>query len=172
MHSAPPVVYPLGRSSFHARILLGLWLGGLAAFAMWCYAATSFDWRLAAALAAVSAAAVVAWLGWKNSPQGRLRWDGQTWCWESQGYQSGTPVRTLSVALDFQRILLLCLENHDHARLWLWAERSAMPERWMDLRRAAYSRHHSLPVSLLGESPASAGTADLSPESVSLRPHP
>ena len=170
MHCAPPVVYPLGRSSFQAWVLLGFWLGGLAAFAMWCLAATGFDWRLAVALGAVLAAAVVAWLGWKNSPLGRLRWDGQVWRWESQGYQAGTPVRTLSVALDFQRILLLRLENHDHARLWLWAERNAMPERWLDLRRAVYSRPPSLPVSLPGEPPVSAGTADFSADSVSPRP--
>ena len=146
MHNAPPVVYPLGRSHFQGYLLLGFWLAGLAVIALWWFAAPGLDWRLWIALAAVSAAGGAAGLGWKNSPVGQLRWDGQIWRWESQGYQTGTPVQALSVALDFQRILLLRLENHDHAILWLWAGKTAMPERWLDLRRAVYSRRKALPV--------------------------
>jgi toxin CptA len=77
---------------------------------------------------------------WKNSPVGQLRWDGQVWHWECLGYQAGLPARGLSVGLDFQRILLLRLESQNGVVNWLWADRLAMPERWLDLRRAVYSR--------------------------------
>ncbi|MDO8441921.1 MAG: hypothetical protein Q7S97_12105 [Polaromonas sp.] len=167
MHNAPPVVYPLGRSHFQGLVLLGLWLAGLAVLALWWHAAPGFDWRLGAALAATLASGALAGLGWKNSPIGQLRWDGQVWRWESQGYQAGTLVRELSVALDFQRILLLRLENHDHATLWLWAGRTALPERWLDLRRAVYSRPKTLPVAMPPDPLPPVAAADCSTE-----PHP
>ncbi|MEO8023257.1 hypothetical protein [Polaromonas sp.] len=140
MHSAPPVTYPMGRSHFQGLALLALWVAGATALVLWWRIAQSVDWRLWVMLAGVLAFGLAAGRGWKNSPVGHLRWDGQDWCWESQGYRSGMPARHLTVALDLQRSLLLRLENHDHATLWLWASRSAMPERWLDLRCAVHSR--------------------------------
>lgn len=141
MHNAPPVTYPLGRSHFQGLALLGLWLAGVGVLALWWRAAPAADWRLWTVLAFVLVAGLAAGLAWARSPVGQLCWDGQDWRWESQGYQSGTPVRDLAVVLDLQRILLLRLENQDHATLWLWAGRSNQPERWLDLRRAVYARH-------------------------------
>jgi hypothetical protein len=174
MHNAPPVVYPLGRSRFQGGVLLGLWLAGLVVTALWWRAAPGPDWRLGTALAVVLAAGIAAGLGWKNAPTGQLRWDGQVWRWESQGYQAGTPVRALSVALDLQHVLLLRLENQDHAMLWLWAGRSAMPERWLDLRRAVYSRRKPSPASLLAMPPDSftpVAAADAATPSQPPRPY-
>ena len=147
MYSAPPVAYPLGRSSFQAFGLLGFWLAGAVAWVLCALFAPSLGWRLWPIAAAVLAAGCAAAWGWKNSPLGLLRWDAQCWNWESLAYQAGTPVLALSVALDFQRVLLLRLENQDHARLWLWAERSTLPERWLDLRRAVYAHHRLSPLS-------------------------
>ena len=79
--------------------------------------------------------------GWKNSPVGQLAWDSQVWRWEGPGYQAGLAEYELSAALDLQHVMLLRLENQAHAKLWLWAERRAMPSRWLDLRRAVYSPH-------------------------------
>ncbi len=172
MHNAPPVVYPLGRSRFQAWLLLGLWLAGVGVTAWWWHAAPAADWRPGLALATVLAAGVAAGLGWKNSAIGQLRWDGQLWCWESRGYQAGRPVQALSVALDVQQALLLRLENQDGATLWLWASRSAMPERWLDLRRAVYSRRRAWPVSPPADDvqiPVAA--ADFLPESPPPRPY-
>ncbi len=171
MHSAPPVVYPLGRSPFQGWVLLGLWLAGLAVMTLWWIAAPRLDWRLWTALAVVLVAGVAAGLGWKNSPTGQLRWDGQVWRWESQGYQAGTPVRELLVALDFQRILLLRLENHDHATLWLWAGRKAMPERWLDLRRAVYSRRKASMVLMSADHTPPVAAADFLSDSGPPRPY-
>ena len=139
MHSAPPVAYPLGRSSLQAGLLLAVWLAAAAGWVMCAFFAPALGWRLwLLALAVLVAGSGAAW-GWKNSAIGVLHWDAQCWHWESTAYQSGTPVRRLLVVLDFQRVLLLRLENQDHARLWLWAERKALPERWLDLRRAVYA---------------------------------
>lgn len=149
MHNAPPVVFPLGRSNFQGLMLLVLWLSGLTAVALWWRIASTPDWRLWSAAVVLATAAGAMTLGWKNSPVGQLRWDGQVWRWESQGYQSGALVSALAVTLDFQGVMLLRLESHDDAILWLWASRSSMPERWLDLRRAVYSRSQTPPDALL-----------------------
>jgi hypothetical protein len=106
-------------------------------------------------LALVLAAGFAAGLGWKNAPVGQLRWDGQDWCWESRDYQLGMPARDIAVALDFQRFVLLRLKNHNHTTLWLWASRSAMPERWLDLRRAVHARRRPIAEPAPGDSPVS-----------------
>ena len=119
--------------------LAGLWLAGLFAVLFWLKVSRSIDWRAFLAAAALVFAGIAAFKGWKNSPIGQLVWDGQLWRWESQGYQTGAAEQTLFVIADFQNLLLLRLENQAHASLWLWAERKALPERWLDLRRAVYS---------------------------------
>ncbi len=92
----------------------------------------------------VVGAGFAALYGWKNSPVGQLAWDGQVWRWEGPGYQVGVAEYDLSATLDFQNLLLLRIENQAHAALWLWAERRALPARWLDLRRAVYSPHRTL----------------------------
>ena len=88
-------------------------------------------------------AGLAARTSWDNLPSGQLAWDGAVWRWESAGYQTGLADHELSVIADFQQRLLLRLENQARASLWLWVEQSAMPERWLDLRRAVYSPHKS-----------------------------
>jgi hypothetical protein len=172
MHNAPPVAYPLGRSHFQGWALAGFWLAGLLVTLGWWLVAPGFDWRIVTVIAAVGAAGVAAWLGWRSAPVGQLHWDGQVWRWESPGYQAGTPVLDLSVALDLQRILLIRLDNHDHASMWLWAHRSAFPERWMDLRRAVYSRRKAWPVGLPPDLSTSVPAADFPFETDPPRPYP
>ncbi len=76
---------------------------------------------------------------WAQSPEGQLAWDGEAWRWQSVGYQSGEATYRLTVGADFQRVLLLRLENSDRASLWVWVDAAGFPERWPDLRRAVYS---------------------------------
>jgi len=142
-HNAPPVVYPLGRSRFQGWVLVALWCAGLLLALFWFYATRQLDWRMLLAGTAIAVAGAAACIGWKNAPTGQLAWDGQCWRWESPGYQTGIAEQQLSVIADFQHLLLLRIENQAHASLWLWAERSAMPERWLDLRRAVYSPQRS-----------------------------
>ena len=106
---------------------------------LWFYESLALDWRLYLAFTTMLLGGIAAYNGWKNSPVGQLVWDGQCWYWEGTGYQAGVAEQQLTVLVDFQALLLLRLENPAHARLWLWAERKALPERWLDLRRAVYA---------------------------------
>ena len=142
-HNAPPVVYPIGRSRVQGLVLLVLWCAGALGVALWAQATREVDWRILCAFVAVLLAGAAVYTGWKNSPVGQLAWDGQSWRWESPGYQTGVAEQTLSVVADFQNLLMLRLENQAKARLWLWTERGASPARWMDLRRAVYSPHRA-----------------------------
>jgi toxin CptA len=147
-HNAPPVVYPLGRSHFQGWFLLGFWVAGLLLLLLWFYVTRQLDWRMDLAVAAVVGAGVAARAGWNSAPAGQLAWDGEVWRWESLSYQTGIAEQELSVIADFQQLLLLRLENHAGAKLWLWVERRASPERWLDLRRAVYSPQKSSATSL------------------------
>lgn len=132
---------------------------------------------MALAIMAVLLAGTAARASWVRLPVGQLAWDGDVWRWESAGYQAGIAEHEVSVVADFQRNLLLRLENQAHASMWLWLEQSALPERWLDLRRAVYSPHKKpsagLPhdVSSVGLSPLpsamAAGSMTQSPVDVS-----
>lgn len=109
----------------------------------WVVTSQTIGWRQSAGLAAVAGVGLAALYGWKTSPVGQLVWDGQVWRWESQGDLARVAQYELSVALDFQILMLLRIENAAHAKLWLWAEHRAFPARWLDLRRAVYSPHRA-----------------------------
>ena len=111
------------------------------------------------AMIAVLLAGIAARTSWTRLPAGQLAWDGDVWRWESAGYQAGIAEHEVSVVADFQRIVLLRLENQAHASMWLWLEQSVLPERWLDLRRAVYSPHKK-PSAL---SPHDTASAALSP---------
>jgi len=133
----------LGYSRFLGWLLLGLWLAGSLAVLLSLDATRPLDWRKVLTLAVVLGAGMAVRSGWNNAAVGQLAWNGEVWRWESKGYQTGIAVYELSVIADFQSMLLLRLENQAHARLWLWVERGAFPERWLDLRRAVYSPRKS-----------------------------
>jgi hypothetical protein len=109
----------------------------------WIVASQQVGWRQLAGLLVVVGAGSAAYSGWRNSPVGQLRWDGQVWRWEGPGYQAGVAEYELLAAVDFKNVMLLRIENQAHAKLWLWAERRAFPARWMDLRRAVHSPHRA-----------------------------
>lgn len=143
-HNAPPVVYPLGRSRLQGQLLLSIWLMVAIAVGVWIANSQLFGGRQALGLALLTVSGAAAWTGWKNSAVGQLSWDGQDWHWQSNGYQAGAVDHNVSIAFDFQSLMLLRVDNRAHAKLWLWAERSAFPERWLDLRRAVYSPRRTL----------------------------
>ena len=107
----------------------------------WVFSSQHFGWRQWVGFSAVMGVGLAAYYGWRNSPVGQLAWDGQVWRWEGPGYQAGVAEYELLAAADFKNVMLLRIENQAHAKLWLWAERRAFPERWLDLRRAVYSPH-------------------------------
>ena len=110
---------------------------------LWWRAVLQFNGQIALAIFCVLLAGFAAWRSWDRLPSGQLAWDGTVWHWESPSYQTGSADHKLSVIADFQHRLLLRLENQAGASQWLWLEKKAMPERWMDLRRALYSPHRS-----------------------------
>ena len=138
------MTYPLVRSRFQAWVLSVLWLAALLVVGAWVVTSQYVGWRQSLGLALVVGAGLAALHGWKNSAIGQLAWDGQVWRWEGPGYQAGVAEYQLSVALDFQNLMLLRIENQAHAKLWLWAEQRAFPARWANLRRAVYSPHRTL----------------------------
>ena len=123
----------------------------------WCYVVGRLDWRIALVAVLVFGAGFAAYRGWRNSPAGNLVWDGQLWRWESPGYQTGMAEQQLSVLADFQKVLLLRIQNQAKVSLWLWVERKASPERWLDLRRAVFCRARVVPVFAAMQSIDSAG---------------
>jgi hypothetical protein len=135
MHNAPSVSYPAGRSRLAAALLLGLWLLGCAAAALWQFHRPD-PWRLATMLAVLCATGAFAAWQWWHAPSGTLAWDGEGWTW-SVHPQAATAA--VEVGLDLQRALLLRWNCSD-ASQWIWLDRDTRAERWDDLRRAIYSR--------------------------------
>lgn len=76
---------------------------------------------------------VMAWHAWRNAPSGRLQWDGQHWIWSGFGE---TPVRQLTLHLDFQGLMLLQIQSESGVRQWLWLERTRQNSSWIAMRRA------------------------------------
>ena len=134
MHNAPSVSYPVGRPRVAGLLAAALWLAGAVVTLLWLREAADPGWRQG--LAATMLAITGAWAlrSWSRSPQGELRWDGTSWTWPGGAGATG-----LDVALDLQRILLV-RRRESGAAHWLWLERSRDPQRWLDLRRAVYSR--------------------------------
>lgn len=121
-----------------ALIYTFVWLAVCTVVASWVWLDRG-NMALLLGVGALALAGLVGFFGLKSSPIGQLVWDGQHWHWESLAYQSGTAEYEVFVAADFQHIVLLRIKNHADARLWLWAERGTLPERWLDLRRAIHS---------------------------------
>jgi len=144
----PTVQFPVRRSRALAWLLALFLVGAAAGVVGWLLQAGG---RQAPALHGLAAAGC--WLlaaasavhYWWRQPAALLRWDGQFWVLETA---SGTPraagppatVGAPVVLLDFQTHLWVHVQAEGRARTWLWLERSACPERWLDLRRAVYSR--------------------------------
>lgn len=145
--NAPSVRYPFRRSGVLGLCLLAAGLLGGAALVAWFVQGS----RLVAA-PWVTGVAGVLWLVaagcalqfWLTQPAGVIHWDGQAWsvvtltgrAQEETWALSGPP----AVFLDMQSHLWVHVLPAGRRGLWLWLERSGQPERWMDMRRAVYSR--------------------------------
>lgn len=168
-HNAPPVVYPVGRSHFHACVLLAFWAGG--AVAVWWWIRNTAMSQGVSVLAGLLVAVLggLAFRAWAKAPHGQLAWDGEVWRWQSAGYQAGEATYRLTAGADFQRVLLLRLENSAAASIWLWADAARQPDRWLDLRRAVYLPGRSS-RGVRRESPASPGAGQAVAVSGAMQP--
>jgi hypothetical protein len=139
-------MYPVGRCSFYAWLLVALACLGLLVMA-WSVRMVP-SWRLAWGVSLWLVWGAVALASWRHSPVGRLQWDamaapiadrsdrGGAWLWHSAAYQDGVGLLRVEQVQDFQRWMLLRLHNPDGARTWVWVGRVSDPQRWDDLRRA------------------------------------
>jgi hypothetical protein len=134
MHNAPSVTYPVGRPRFAGLLAAGLWLAGSALTLLWLHEAHTAHWRHAFATLALLVSGGWAFTSWWRSPQGQLSWDGAAW---SGPFGAGAD--GIEVTLDLQRVLLVRVRTGRTAH-WLWLDRRRCPLRWLDLRRAVYSR--------------------------------
>ncbi|WP_219210301.1 hypothetical protein [Variovorax boronicumulans] len=165
MHSAPAVIYPVGRSRDADRLLFGLWALGAACAGG---AMLEFDDILGgrAALLALSvlfAGAAALWLD-RGVASGALRFDGRHWSLDEATSSPAFAAARAEVGLDLQFLMLLRLVEPGRPHRWLWLERRAHPSRWQDLRRAVYSR---APTSSPVGAPADAAALAASPSSPS-----
>jgi hypothetical protein len=138
MHDPPSVSYPVGRSRSADRLHSIIWTCGACCAAAACYRLDGADWRAGVLALSVAAAGVAAWRSTlRRTASAELSFDGRHWSLAGSAGLRGAGVK---VALDFQSSLLVCLTDAGRARRWVWLDRSTLPERWRDLRRAVYSR--------------------------------
>ena len=140
---APSVLYPLRRSMALGAVLMGLLCAGAAALWAWLAQGAMVSWvPVCTAGGLWLLAAAGAGHFWHQQFVGFLRWDGQGWALEGDGPDK--IFRALSVPpevlLDLQTHLWVCVSPLGYRRTWLWLERASQPERWLDMRRAVYSR--------------------------------
>lgn len=137
MHSAPAVSYPVGRSRFQGWLIGVTGLTAMLAGLLWHIQVHPDGWRQGLFALSLLGACSLAIAGWRRTPVGMLRWDGQAWHWTSGDTSAGGIV---TVQIDLQSCLLLRMRTQAGVRLWLWPERRADVIRWDDLRRAIFSR--------------------------------
>ena len=139
----PAVRYPLWRSrALGWGLLAALALAALVLLAGVLSGAGAMRGVFAAVAAALWLVAGAGALHfWWRQPRGWLCWNGHAW---TLAERPGGPAVALEsppeVALDLQSHLWLRLKPMARPCAWAWLERSHEPGRWLDLRRAVYSR--------------------------------
>ncbi len=154
MHSAPSVVYPVGRCAFHGWLLLAL-AGVSGAVGVLFWAGSDFrsrdiqDWI--PCVAGTSAWLIwTAWalMSWSRSPRGSLRWESRrlaeggangAWSWTDRVCPEPMTLSGVERVLDLQGCILLRVSGRSVSPRWAWIERSSSPAHWNDLRRALVS---------------------------------
>ena len=151
MHSAPSVIYPVGRSRFAGAMLGAIWLLASAAILAWTSFTPVPGWRQLLAACLLAACGLAALGGWLRSPAGTLAWDGGGWRWADRALERGAAddgqAGRPELALDLQARMLLRWVPTQGRTLWLWTERDAAPSHWDALRRAVYSRANTTAAS-------------------------
>ena len=136
MHRAPAVNFSVKRSRWQAWLIVCASLLALLALVTFAWTQTVLDLRAGGLALAVLAASGVALVGWKNSPQGSLRWDGEHWRWSGFG---DSPECRLDVLMDFQSVVVVHVTTEGRAPISLWLEATPGDTSWKPLRRAIVS---------------------------------
>lgn len=138
MQSAPAVSYPVGRSFFHAGVVVGVLALGAVVLAAWAVHRGDLYGRVGMCAGVWLVCVLVGYRGWAHTHCGTLSWDGHAWTWGQAG-DAACPVST-EVVLDTQSTVLLRLVGDAQPPFWVWPERRTQPQRWLALRRAIYAR--------------------------------
>ena len=150
MRSAPPVVFPVGRSVWGPRTGLALAaLSAWAVFGLW-QGSAEVGWSVFSAgpwwggLLAWTLAALLSWRLWTREalPPGELRWDSEDWTYQGS---DGLPQPVHLVALwDIGPAILVELSFQGHqpwaCRRFAWLTRGQMPGLWHACRCAIFGR--------------------------------
>ena len=135
MHRAPAVSFSVTPSPWHVRLILVLWLLGCVAALVFLMQSPLHPETLALLLASLALSGAVALVGWKKTPCGLLRWDGQAWHWSV--FADADPCH-VTLLLDFQKVMLVRVYSMAGRRQWLWldASQAGKASPWIALRRA------------------------------------
>lgn len=136
MHSAPSVIFPVGRSRMARQLLWAAWGLGAAALAAWCVQYGGEPWRTVLLAVVVLLSACAAWAASRLGEGTQLQWDGMHWSCTGGVQLGGAGV---TVHLDLQSLVLVRLHENGRFAAWLWLERSSCPALWLDLRRALHA---------------------------------
>ncbi len=150
MHSAPGIVYPLGRFSWFWLCGLPIWCVAAAVNAV-LYAQSSLAASHAGFSAAVLLILLITSLRERRDafPGAQLQWDGECWhVMPDLPEAAPQPLARVVVVLDLQQALLLRMVCADsdvsgHLQQWVWLYKGFAPEQWHGLRCAVYSRQPS-----------------------------
>ncbi len=141
-YPAPAVQYPVGRSRGLTAFLTLAHLISLAVLVLWLIEGAGADrTAMAPSLLIWCATAAIAARFWSRLPVGDLIWDGEHWIFRrAEGASKDEALGdVVMVQLDAQRCMALAFPAAHQTR-WLFVERQCEPARWLDLRRAVYSR--------------------------------
>ena len=139
MHSAPAVVFPVGRSRFQRLFFTFVLAVGFAACITWTQSVAIVDWRQGLCCLLLLVAGLGALRGLQQPDTALLAWDGQNWQIQKLLGSTSEPGQLL-VRLDLQFFMLLEFRTESASAHWFWLDRVAAPGKWLALRRAAYGR--------------------------------
>ena len=135
MHRAPAVNFSVKRSRWQAGFIVCASLLALLSLAVLGAEQTAPELRNAVFALAIVAGSV-AFLGWRQSPEGNLRWTGEHWYWS--GFSESAVCR-LTLLADFQSVVLVKVTADTHAPIYLWLEAYPGETNWRPLRRSIVS---------------------------------
>ena len=144
MHSAPPVLVPVGRSLWGGR--LPLLASGLMAVSV-CLLAWHAGLALSGLLVLMAVCTLCLWLVWQwapreRLPEGELAWDGEAW-WFC-GHGGARQAVDVELQWDAGRAMLLrvsAIPRHGWLDRYTWLQASRLPLQWHGLRCAVHATH-------------------------------
>lgn len=138
------VRYPVGRSPWLRRWLLGLWSTGALFTLLAVFSPFMSVWHAQKTIILIAFVALAGWAlrrFWHSQQPRYLVWTGENWQLEQEDHTPLPQPGCVEVRLDAQYGLLLYYRQVSQRCMtgtWLWADAQADPQRWHLLRCALY----------------------------------